>query len=74
MVRSAGSSRLRSSAGEAFEEALKSRRTVAEGQENNRGLLKGVLEEVRGSRKNFTVSEPGDRGGSQKTITPSSLR
>jgi hypothetical protein len=24
---------------------------VAEGQENNRGLLRGVLEEVMGSRK-----------------------
>ena len=47
---------------------------VAEGQENNRGLLRGVLEEVMGSQKNFIISEKGDRGGSQKTITPSSLR
>ncbi len=30
----------------------------AEGQENNRGLLKGALEEVMGL-KNFTISEPG---------------
>jgi hypothetical protein len=47
---------------------------VAEGQGNNRGLPKGVLEEVMGSCKNFTISELGYRGGCQKTITPSSLR
>jgi hypothetical protein len=38
------------------------------------GLLKGVLDEVRGVTENFTISELGDRGGSQKTIPPSSLR
>ena len=47
---------------------------VAEGQEKNSGLLKGVLEEVMGSQKNFIISELGHRGGCQKTITPSSLR
>jgi hypothetical protein len=46
---------------------------VAEGQENNRGTPQGCSQ--RGDRviKNFTISERGDRGGSQKTITPSSL-
>jgi hypothetical protein len=38
------------------------------------GLLRGVLQEVMGSYKNFTISELGDRGGYQKTIAPSSLR
>jgi hypothetical protein len=47
---------------------------MAEGQEKSRELLRGVLDEVTGSYKNFTISELGDRGGSQKTITPSSLR
>jgi hypothetical protein len=47
---------------------------VAEGQENNRRLLWEVLQEVRGSEKNFIILELGDRGGCcQKTITPSSL-
>jgi len=46
---------------------------VAEGQEESRGLLKGVFDEVMGLYKNFTISEVGDRGGCQKTITPSSL-
>ena len=31
---------------------------MAESQENNRGLLEGVLEEVMG-HKNFTISELG---------------
>jgi hypothetical protein len=34
---------------------------VAEGQEKNQGLLKGVLDEVRGSQKIFTISQLGDR-------------
>jgi hypothetical protein len=34
---------------------------VAERQENNRGLLRGVLDELTGSQ-NFTISELGDRG------------
>jgi hypothetical protein len=34
---------------------------VAEGQENNRELLKGVLEEVMGPQKNFTISELDNR-------------
>jgi hypothetical protein len=34
---------------------------VAEGQENNRGLLRGVLEEVMGPQKIFTISQLGDR-------------
>jgi hypothetical protein len=46
---------------------------VAEGQETNRGFLKGVLEEVMGSQKIYNL-EDGERGGSQKTITPSSFR
>jgi hypothetical protein len=33
---------------------------VAEGQEKDRGLLRGVLEEVT-RPKNFTISELGDR-------------
>jgi hypothetical protein len=33
---------------------------VAEGQAKNRGLLRGVLEEVMG-HKNFTISELSDR-------------
>jgi hypothetical protein len=41
MVRPAGYSRLCSSPTETFEEALKSRRTVAEGQENNLGTPQG---------------------------------
>jgi hypothetical protein len=45
---------------------LRARRTIG-------GLLRGVLKEVMG-HKNFTISELGDRGESQKTITPSSLR
>jgi hypothetical protein len=45
---------------------LRARRTTE-------GLLMGVLDEVR-CYKNFTISEVGDRGGCQKTITPSSLR
>jgi hypothetical protein len=44
---------------------LRARRTI-------KGLLRGVLEEVKG-QKNFTISELGDRGGCQNTITPSSL-
>ena len=44
---------------------LRARRTIER-------LLKGVLEEVMGL-KHFTISELGDRGGWQKTITPSSL-
>jgi hypothetical protein len=47
---------------------------VAEGRRTFGGLLKGVLKDVMGSYKNFTISERGDRGGSQKTITPPSLR
>ena len=34
---------------------------VAEGQENDQGLLRGVLEEVMGVTKNFTISQLGDR-------------
>jgi hypothetical protein len=45
---------------------LRARRTIG-------GLLRGVFYEVMG-HKNFTISELNDRGGSQKTITPSSLR
>jgi hypothetical protein len=45
---------------------LRARRTIG-------GLLRAVLEEVMG-HKNCTISELGDGGGSQKTITPSSLR
>ena len=37
------------------------------------GLLRGVLEEVTGAYK-FTISELGDRGERQKTITSSSPR
>jgi hypothetical protein len=37
------------------------------------GLLTDVLDEVMGPQKIFTISQLGDRGGSQKTITPSSL-
>jgi hypothetical protein len=33
----------------------------AEGQENNRGFLRGVLQEVMGSCKNFTNFEVDDR-------------
>jgi len=46
---------------------LRARRTIGE-------LLGDVLEEVMGVIQNFTISELGDRGGCQKTITPSSLR
>jgi hypothetical protein len=37
------------------------------------GLLTDVLDEVM-DHKSFTISELGDGGGGQKTITPSSLR
>jgi hypothetical protein len=47
---------------------------VAEGQEESRGTPSGVSPGREGAQKNFTISEPGDRGGSQKTITSSSLR
>ena len=60
MGRPAGSSRPRPSARETFEEAFKSRGTCGWGQENNRGFLRGVLEEAMG-HKNFTISELGDR-------------
>jgi hypothetical protein len=47
---------------------------VAEGQENNRGTPQGCSRGGHGLTKNFTISELVDRGGYQKTITPSSLR
>ena len=47
---------------------------VAEGQENNRGTPQGCSRVGEGVMKIFTISELGDSGGSQKTITPSSLR
>jgi hypothetical protein len=47
---------------------------VAEGQENNRGTSQGCSRGGDGVIKYFTISEKGDRGGYQKTITPSSLR
>jgi hypothetical protein len=43
------SSRSRSSARETFEEALKSRGTVAEARRRVEGLPRGVLDEVMGS-------------------------
>jgi hypothetical protein len=42
---------------------------VAEGQEKNWGTPQGILEEVTGSYKNFTISELGDRGGCHQIIT-----
>src|SRR5919107_2317313 len=76
MGRSAGPSRLRSSATETFEEALRRAvEHVAEGQENNRGIPQGCSRRGDGVIKNFTISELDDRGGCcQKRITPSSLR
>jgi hypothetical protein len=47
---------------------------VAEGQENNRGTSQGCSRGGDGVIKYFTISEKGDRGGYQKTITPSPLR
>jgi hypothetical protein len=49
MGRPAGSSRPRPLRRETFEEALKGVEHVAEGQEKNGGLLRGVLEEAPGS-------------------------
>jgi hypothetical protein len=47
---------------------------AAEGKENNWGTPQGCSRGGDGVIKNFTVSELGDRGGRQKTITASSLR
>jgi hypothetical protein len=47
---------------------------VAEGQENDWGTFQGCSRGGDGVMKNFTISELGDGGGYQKTITPSSLR
>jgi hypothetical protein len=42
---------------------------VAEDQENNRADPQGCSRRGEGIIKIFTISELGDRGGSQKTIT-----
>ena len=47
---------------------------VAEGQEKNRRTPQGSSLGCDGVIDYFTVSELGDRGGCQKTITTSSLR
>ena len=47
---------------------------VAEGQKTNLGTPQGCSRGGDEGVKNFTIFELGDRGGSQKTITPSSLR
>jgi hypothetical protein len=47
---------------------------VAEGQETNRGTFQECSRGVDGFIKNFMIFEVGERGGSQKTITPPSLR
>src|SRR5215204_1578369 len=73
MVRTAGSLRPRPSPREAFEEALKSRGTCGSGLGDQSGTPQGCSRGGDGVTKNFTISELGDRGGCQKTITPSSL-
>jgi hypothetical protein len=47
---------------------------AAEGQENSLGTPQGCSRRGDGAIKYFTISELGDCGGCQKTITPSSLR
>src|SRR5215211_958010 len=46
---------------------------MAEGQAKNRGTPHGCSRRGDGVIKNFTISERGERGGCQKTITPSLL-